>query len=69
MEEKRRLVLKSITWQISGVISMTLIGLVFTSSVSVSGSIAIISSITGFFFYILHEFVWSKVIWGRRKTS
>jgi uncharacterized membrane protein len=69
MEEKRRLVLKSVTWQLSGVVSMTLIGCIFTSSVSVSSGIAIVSSVTGFFFYILHEFVWSKIFWGRRKIS
>lgn len=66
METAARILTKSITWQLSGLFMMTLIGYLFTGSISAGGGIAIVSSAIGFISYFLHEMLWSKVGWGRR---
>ena len=66
METAARILTKSITWQRSGLFMMTLIGYLFTGSISAGGGIAIVSSAIGFISYFLHEMLWSKVGWGRR---
>ncbi len=65
MDTTARLILKSVTWQAAGLITMTLIGFVFTGSFAASSSIAVVGSIAGFVSYFLHEVVWSKIYWGR----
>lgn len=69
VETKTRLFTKSITWQVSGLFMMTVIGYLFTGSVGASGGIALVSAVVGFFCYFLHEIMWSKVDWGRRGSS
>ena len=67
METPARTAFKAITWQICGLISMTLIGYLTTGSVSAAGSIAIASAATGFVAFFVHERVWNSVSWGRRR--
>ncbi|MCP5083958.1 MAG: DUF2061 domain-containing protein [Alphaproteobacteria bacterium] len=65
MDTTRRLITKSITWQVSGLLVMTLIGYLFTNSFTAGGSIAIASALVGFISYFMHEMMWSKIGWGR----
>ena len=65
MDTTTRLIIKSATWQIAGLLTMTIIGFLFTGSFAASSGIAIVGSIAGFISYFLHEIVWSKVKWGR----
>lgn len=67
MDTKKRLFMKSITWQVAGLITMILIGFIFTQSITASGGIAIVGSLAGFISYFLHELIWSKVNWGKRQ--
>lgn len=67
MESKIRLLTKSATWQGAGVVTMTVIGYVFTGSVAAGSGIAVAGAVTGFVAYFLHELVWSKVSWGMRR--
>jgi len=60
------LIIKSITWQVAGLVTMMLIGFLFTNSFAASSGIAITGAIAGFLSYFLHEIVWSKIGWGRR---
>lgn len=69
MDTTKRLITKSITWQIAGLFSMTLIGFIFTNSFAASGSIAIAGAIVGFLSYFCHEMLWAKVKWGRRNAE
>ncbi len=69
MDTTKRLITKSITWQLAGLISMTVIGFLFTSSFTAGGGIAIAGSIVGFLSYFFHEIVWSKIQWGRSDTE
>lgn len=66
MDSTKRLVSKAVTWQVSGLFVMTLVGYLFTGSVTAGGGIAIVGSIVGFVSYFLHELLWSKVRWGRQ---
>ena len=69
MDSKTRIFTKSLTWQIAGFFSMTLIGFLFTGSVAASSGIAIVGAITGFMSYFIHEMVWSRVSWGRKNVN
>jgi uncharacterized membrane protein len=65
MDSKTRILIKAITWQVTGLFSMMLIGFLFTGSLTASGGIAVVSAVTGFVFYFVHEIAWSKICWGR----
>ncbi|WP_407496113.1 DUF2061 domain-containing protein [Pseudooceanicola sp. MF1-13] len=67
MESKIRLLLKSATWQAAGIVTMTVIGYVFTGSVAAGSGIAVAGAVTGFVAYFVHELAWSKVSWGLRR--
>lgn len=69
MDTTKRLITKSITWQLAGLVTMTLIGFLFTNSFTAGGSIAIAGSIVGFLSYFFHEMLWAKVKWGRRTVE
>jgi uncharacterized membrane protein len=69
MERPIRTFAKAITWQIAGMIAMVAIGYAFTGSFAAGGGIALVSSVTGFLSYFLHERIWSSVNWGRRQVS
>lgn len=66
MDSNIRLIVKSVSWQVMGILVMTLIGYVFTGSVSAGGAIAVAGAVTGLCTYFLHEKAWSMVSWGRR---
>ena len=65
MDTTKRLLTKSVTWQVAGFISMTFIGFLFTNSFAAGGGIALVGSIVGFLSYFVHEMLWSKIQWGR----
>ncbi|MCV6545994.1 MAG: DUF2061 domain-containing protein [Cohaesibacter sp.] len=65
MDTALRLLAKSITWQVLGLVSMTLVGYLFTGSFTAGGGIALVGSGVGFCCYFLHETLWSKISWGR----
>ena len=65
MESSKRTLAKAICWQISGLIMMSLIGFLFTGSISQGGMIAIVGTIVGFLSYIAHERIWARIGWGR----
>ena len=66
MESNLRLLVKAVTWQAMGFLSMTLIGYLATGSVAVGGTIAVTGTVVGFAGYVLHEKLWSRVRWGRQ---
>lgn len=65
MDTTTRTIAKSATWQIAGFFMMTLIGFLFTNSITAGGGIAVAGSVTGFLSYFLHEMAWSRITWGR----
>lgn len=67
METPTRTAFKAATWQICGLITMTLIGYVTTGSFQAAGSIAIAGAVAGFVTFFVHERVWNCIAWGRRR--
>ena len=65
MDSKSRLLVKAMTWQFSGLITMTVIGYLISGSFKVGGSIAFLGAIIGFFVYLAHESLWTKIRWGK----
>ncbi|MFV0360411.1 DUF2061 domain-containing protein [Tropicimonas sp.] len=61
-----RSVVKAMTWQASGLISMTAITWAVTGSVATGGAIALAGACFGCVSYVLHERIWARIGWGRR---
>lgn len=66
MDTNKRLLAKSVTWQMCGFVVMTLIGYLFTGSVTQGSGIAVSGMVIGFFNYFTHEALWARVAWGRK---
>ena len=69
MDTGKRVLAKSVTWQLMGLVSMTFVGAAVTGSVSAGGGIALIGAGVGFVCYVVHEALWSHVSWGQRKDQ
>ncbi len=67
MDSRQRRLVKAVTWQALGIVTMTLIGLIMTGSLQAGGSFALISSAVGFVCYFFHECLWDRVAWGRSR--
>lgn len=65
MDRPHRTLLKAITWQALGLLTMTGIGYAVTGSVSAGGSIAVAGAAAGVVSYVIHERVWGRIRWGR----
>ena len=63
-----RTLVKALTWQALGFVSMTLIGYLFTGSLQQGSGIALAACLAGFVAYLLHERLWNAVRWGRREV-
>lgn len=69
MDRPIRTVVKSVTWQALGLLSMTIIAYVLTGSIRQGGQIAMFSAGLSVVVYILHERIWARVRWGRIAVS
>lgn len=68
METTRRTLIKTLTWQTMGIVSMTLLSLPHTGSFAEALTLAASASATGFVCFFLHETVWNRIGWGRRSN-
>jgi len=66
METGKRTLVKTVGWQILGIISMVLVGFAITGSILSSGVLALANTAVGIVCYITYERIWSKISWGRR---
>ncbi|MBY5986384.1 DUF2061 domain-containing protein [Roseovarius atlanticus] len=66
METNKRTLAKAATWQVLGLMVMTLIGFIMTGSVAQGGTYAVITAAIGFVTFFLHERIWAGIGWGRR---
>ncbi|MEO0544678.1 MAG: DUF2061 domain-containing protein [Pseudomonadota bacterium] len=64
METPKRTLAKTISWQLVGIVTMTMVGLGQTGSLTISLSIAISGAATGTIMFYLHERLWAKIRWG-----
>ncbi|MCK4860836.1 MAG: DUF2061 domain-containing protein [Rhodobacteraceae bacterium] len=66
METGKRTLVKTIVWQIVGIITMSLVGFAITGSMVSGGALALANTGVGIITYITYERIWSKINWGRR---
>ncbi|NDW05283.1 DUF2061 domain-containing protein [Jiella pacifica] len=64
METRKRSFAKAVSWQGLGIVTMLALGFLFTGSLWSGGALAVLSSLLGFFSYLLHERVWASIGWG-----
>ena len=67
METPTRTLIKSLTWQISGLIVISVVAWFVTGSLVDGGAIAVSGALIGFFSYMVHERLWSRVRWGFKR--
>ena len=65
MDSRKRTILKAVLWSFLGLISMGIVGYLTTGSIRLGGGMAVANTLIGFTFYVCHERVWSRIIWGR----
>lgn len=65
METRRRSLVKALLWNVIGLCSMTLVGVVATGSASIGGAMALVNTALGFASYLIYERVWTRISWGR----
>ncbi len=57
--------MKAVIWNLLGLASMTLVGVIATGSAAVGGSLALVNTAIGLTLYVLYERIWAGIHWGR----
>lgn len=65
MESRRRSLVKALVWNLIGLATMSLVGLVATGSVALGGTLALVNTGVGLVLYVLYERLWSGIRWGQ----
>ena len=68
MESTQRTISKAISWQLLGLIVMSLVSFYFTGSVRSAISLSLTSMLSGLIFYVIHEKVWQRIQWGKPES-
>lgn len=69
METRKRTVLKAVLWNLIGLLTMGLVGLVMTGSARLGGAMAVANTAVGFMAYVAYERLWTRVRWGREERT
>tara|TARA_B110000977_G_C11055655_1_gene483964 strand:- start:1631 stop:1834 length:204 start_codon:yes stop_codon:yes gene_type:complete len=65
METRKRTYVKAIIWNLIGLVTMILVGLIATGSIKVGGAMALVNAALGLSMYVIYERVWARLGWGR----
>lgn len=65
MDTQKRSIVKAVIWNVIGIVSMSVVGVLATGSAALGGKMALINTGLGFCMYLIYERVWSRVRWGR----
>lgn len=65
MDTPRRTLVKSLLWTLIGLVTMALVGFVFTGSLASGGGMAAVNAAIGLAMYALYERLWAAISWGR----
>jgi len=66
MESGKRTFVKAMIWQITGILTMSIVGIVMTGSVELGWTLALANTAVGLACYIIYERVWARIRWERR---
>lgn len=64
-ESTTRSLAKAVTWQLTGLVTMTLLAWHATGDIAAAGGLALSGAATGFVCFVLHERLWARIRWGR----
>ncbi|MEJ8473439.1 DUF2061 domain-containing protein [Roseibium algae] len=65
MDTTKRTLLKAVTWQLLGLITVTALSYPATGSLWAAMALALSASVTGFVAFFIHEKIWNRVSWGQ----
>ncbi|KPA21904.1 hypothetical protein shim_17890 [Shimia sp. SK013] len=65
MDTRQRSVLKAVIWNVIGLATMAVVGLVATGSLALGGKMAVINAALGLSMYVVYERIWAGIGWGR----
>ena len=65
MDSTKRTWIKAIFWQLLGLLTMGIVGFLFTGSLRVGGMMALVNGAVGLAAYIVYERFWARIGWGR----
>jgi uncharacterized membrane protein len=65
MESRKRTVVKAIVWNLIGLAMMAVVGLIYTGSLAIGGTLAVTNAAIGLASYVIYERVWAGISWGR----
>ena len=68
-EQKRRSILKAISWRIIGTLDTFLISFLITGKIKFAISISGIELLTKFSLYFMHERIWNKIKFGKERYN
>ncbi len=66
-EQKRRSLVKAISWRTTGTIDTMLVSFVVTGNATAAVSIGLVEVITKVALYYFHERAWNKINFGKAK--
>lgn len=69
METPVRSIAKAMSWQLTGLVSMTAIAWLVTGNLAASGGLAVLAAVVGFLMFFVHERIWARVRWGVRGSA
>ena len=67
MDKYKRSLAKTLTYRIISTIAIIALVFIFTKDFVISGAIGGIDLIAKLIIYFLHERIWNKVPWGKKK--
>lgn len=65
-EQKRRSILKALSWRITGTLDTFIISFLITNKAGVALSISGIELVTKFILYFVHERIWNRISFGKK---
>ncbi len=66
MDTTQRIIIKAISWQGLGIVTMTGLGYLQSGSLPDALTLAVSASASGFACFFVHEKIWNAVAWGRK---
>ncbi|HEX3006661.1 MAG TPA: DUF2061 domain-containing protein [Bacteroidales bacterium] len=69
MEQKRRSIVKAITWRITGTIDTFILAWIITGKPAVALTLSSVEVVTKMVLYYLHERTWTRIPFGKIKSS
>lgn len=69
MEQKRRSILKAITWRITGTIDTFFLAWIITGKPALALTLSSVEVVTKMVLYYLHERTWTRISFGKVKPA